>query len=90
MIMHREPLQTPKNNRQVQEYVDAVQRGLDSHFVLYTAQGWIVRKPKASRASGIFNTKAEAVAHAKKISSNQNTPLFVYNRDGSLAHSSHR
>lgn len=75
----------PKDNAQVNEYVTAVRRGLDSHFVVHTDKGWSVRKPKAERASGVFDTKAEAVAHAKKISSNQKTELFVFNQDGSLS-----
>lgn len=84
--MERVQLPRPsKDNVQVQEYETAVRRGLNSHFVVHTANGWSVRKPKAERASGVFSTKAEAVAHAKRISSNQKTELFVFNQDGTLS-----
>ena len=84
--MQRNPLPTPpKDNRQVHEYVSAVNRGLDSHFVVPSEKGWAVRKPKATRASGVFATKAEAVTHAKKVAANQRTQLYVFNKDGTLS-----
>lgn len=84
--MQRKPLpRPPKDNKQVNEYVTAVQRGLESHFVVSTGKGWSVRRPKAERASGVFETKAEAIAHAKKVSASQKTNLYVFNRDGTLS-----
>lgn len=83
--MQRKPLpRPPKDNQQVNEYITAVRRGLNSHFVVHSEKGWSVKKPMANRASGVFNTKAEAIAHAKRISSNQKTELYIFNQDGTM------
>lgn len=77
--MQRKPLpRPPRDNEQVSEYVTAVRRGLDSHFVVPSDGKWSVRRPKAARASGVFSTKAEALAHARKVLARQKTELFVF------------
>lgn len=45
---------------------------------------WSVRRAGASRASGIYDTQAEAIEHGKEIARNQKTELYIHGRDGRI------
>lgn len=46
--------------------------------------GWAVHSEGSSRDTKIFSTKAEAVAHARKIAKNQKSELIVQKKDGKI------
>ncbi|HHE32843.1 MAG TPA: DUF2188 domain-containing protein [Chlorobaculum parvum] len=55
----------------------------DSRHVFPTLDDrWIVRKSGASRASKIFDKKAEAVAYAKTQALREHTDLYIHGKDG--------
>lgn len=63
-------------------------KGPKSHHVVPNPNGgWDVRRGGAGRASGHFDTKAEAVERGREISRNQATELRIHNRDGRIASS---
>lgn len=45
---------------------------------------WSVRRAGASKASGTFETQAEAVAKARDVAQKQKTELFIHGRDGRI------
>ena len=55
------------------------------HVVPDHNKGWNVVKNNSSRASGHYDTKAEAINSARIISRNQKTELFIHNKDGKIA-----
>jgi hypothetical protein len=57
------------------------------HVVPNTDGGWDVRRGGASRSSGHFDTKQEAVQRGREISRNAETELKIHNRDGRIAQS---
>ena len=74
-----------KSNKQVREYVQAVEKGLDSYFVVQNGRGWYVRKASLRSGNGtLFPNKAEAVEHAKKLSEKRNSEYLVFDNKGSL------
>lgn len=82
--MQRKPLPRPsKDNQQVKEYTGAVKRGLKNYYVSPTSQGWSVRKASATKASGNFTSKAEAITHAKKAADSM-ADIVIHNKDGSI------
>ena len=59
-----------------------------THHVVPNADGgWDVRRGGASRSSGHFDIKQDAVQHARKISRNAETELKIHNLDGRIAQS---
>ncbi len=57
----------------------------NKHNVVYVVQhddGWAVRKPKAERASGVFDTQQEAVERAKELAGNGT--VHIQGRHGKL------
>lgn len=63
-------------------------KGPDSHHVVPNSNGgWDVNRGGAERASGHFETKAEAVERGRQISRNQGTEFRIHNRDGKIASS---
>ena len=45
---------------------------------------WSVRRAGSSRASGVFQTQAEAIAHGRQVAQNQGTELYIHGRDGRI------
>lgn len=45
---------------------------------------WRVRRAGAARASGTFETQAEAVARARELAKNQGTELYIHGEDGRI------
>ena len=57
----------------------------DSHHVVHNPDGrWDVKRSGASRASGHFDTKKDAVDAARQVSRNQHTELFIHGIDGQI------
>lgn len=46
--------------------------------------GWDIKRPNAERASGHFDTQAEAIERARLISQNQQAELFIHRKDGTI------
>ena len=57
------------------------------HVVPNPAGGWDVRRGGAERASGHFETKAEAIDRGREMSRNAGTEFKMHNRDGRTAQS---
>ncbi|GHV50899.1 hypothetical protein FACS1894168_2600 [Deltaproteobacteria bacterium] len=56
-----------------------------SHHVIPNDEGgWDVKKGGASRRSGHFDTKQEAVNAGRQISKNQETEFFIHDKDGKI------
>ena len=53
-------------------------------WVSPAGDSWKVQSAKTKRASGIYDTKAEAVAKATSIAQNKKAELFVQNKDGKI------
>ncbi len=57
---------------------------VDTHRITPIDNGWSLKRDGASRRTGIFKTKKEAIAHGRSISRNQNTELVIHNRNGRI------
>ena len=74
----------PKNNAQIQEYIAAVKRGQKDYYVSVSKDGWNVRSASASRASGRFATKTEAVNRAKELASPE-ADVVIHGKNGTIS-----
>lgn len=75
----------PKSNKQVQEYVQAVEKGMKNYFVMQNGNGWYVRKASDRVGNGeLFATKSEAVNVAEMKAAKKDSRVFVFDRKGSL------
>ncbi len=45
---------------------------------------WSVRRTGATRASGTFPTREEAISKAKDLAQSQQTELYIHGRDGRI------
>jgi hypothetical protein len=54
-------------------------------FVSPNGNGWLVKTVGASRAAGIYGTKAEAISKAREVAINNHAEMTVQNRDGKIA-----
>ncbi|MFL9584186.1 DUF2188 domain-containing protein [Stenotrophomonas sp. AB1(2024)] len=54
------------------------------HVVPSTSGGWAVRRSGAERASKLFVTQKEAIAHARTIAKSEKGELYVHGRDGTI------
>ena len=58
---------------------------LGSHHVVPNADGgWDVKKDGATRSSGHFDRKQDAVDAGRKISQNQGTEFYIHGKDGKI------
>lgn len=74
-----------KSNKQVQEYINAVEKGRNSYFVVQNGKGWYVRKASVRTSPGkLFPTKSEAERVAKARAAKRNSKVLVFDRNGSL------
>ncbi len=57
----------------------------NSHHIVPNAEGgWDVKRSGASRSSGHFDTKRDAVDAGRQISRNQSTELVIHGLDGRI------
>jgi len=54
------------------------------HVVRTSEGGWAIKRSGATKASGIYKTKNEAVSKARAISRNQRSDLYIHGRDGTI------
>lgn len=54
------------------------------HVTKNSGDGWKVKKNGASRASGVYDTKAEAEKAGREMSKNQNTELIIHGKNGKI------
>lgn len=79
-------LTPPKqSNRQVREYVEAVEKGLDSYFVVENGKGWYVRKASTANSKGkFFEDKEAAIEYAMNQAIKKQSEVLVFDNKGSL------
>lgn len=71
----------PKSNKQVQEYVQAIEKGLDSYFVVKANKGWYVQKASTRARNGKhFPTKAAALETANKRAAKRNSKVYIFDK----------
>ncbi|MFA5964644.1 MAG: DUF2188 domain-containing protein [Sphingomonas sp.] len=57
--------------------------GKNQHVVPHD-HGWAVKGAGNSRATAVFNTQAEAIAHARQIAQNQESELLIHGKNGQI------
>ncbi len=72
-----------KANKQIQEYLSAVDKGMTGRFVMQNGKGWYLRKP-SDRTGTLFATKDEAITKAKQELAKTKGELFIFNNNGEL------
>jgi len=55
-----------------------------THVVPDSQGGWDIKQGGASRSSGHFDTKQQAVDRAREISRNAGSELYIHNKDGKI------
>ncbi len=74
-----------KSNKQIREYIEAVNKGFDSYFVVQNGKGWYVRKASTKTSNGtLFATKTMAIKHAKQKATRKEAEVIVFNDKGTL------
>jgi uncharacterized protein DUF2188 len=74
----------PESNIQVQEYMAAVRKGVNSQFVIQTSGGWSVRPAVEPSKAVFFASKDEALQKAKAAAKAKRGEVFVFDHTGSL------
>lgn len=54
------------------------------HVVANQKGGWSVRKSDSSKASRVFDTKADAVGYGKELAKKQHAELYIHSKDGTI------
>jgi Uncharacterized protein conserved in bacteria (DUF2188) len=55
-----------------------------NQHVVPSGDKWSIRKAGSSRASGVYESKPEAVQAARGIARNQNSGVFIHSSDGRI------
>jgi exonuclease V gamma subunit len=71
-----------KSNKQVQEYIQAVEKGMNNYFVVHKDKGWYVQKASHNKSGQLFETKTEALSKAKELASEKKSQVFIFNSSG--------
>ena len=58
--------------------------GKRGQHVLPAGGKWSVRRTGSSRASGVFDTRKEALARAKELARHEGGEIYIYGRDGRI------
>jgi hypothetical protein len=83
--MTRKTLPKPAgSNKQVREYIEAVEKGYNSLFIVPTEAGWSVRHSSTGKIQQTYSTKTAAIQGAKKIATAPRTEIFVFDEAGQL------
>ena len=72
-----------KSTKQIQEYLAAVRKGMNSHFVMQQENGWLVRSQKDSSAKS-FLEKDAAISYATTVAAKQRGTTFIFDTKGNL------
>ncbi len=74
-----------RSTKETREYAQAVEKGMDSYFVVQNGKGWYVRKASLRSGRGQhYPTKEAAVDQAKKLSTKRNSEYLIFNNKGTL------
>ena len=57
----------------------------DTHRITPLGSQWSLKRDGASRRTGIFETKKEAIDVGRQISRNQGTEFVIHNKNGRIA-----
>ena len=74
----------PESNAQVQEYMLAVRKGLNSQFVVLTNKGWSVRPATEPAKAVIFASKVDALSKARTEAKARRGEIFIFDQNGAL------
>lgn len=74
----------PESNAQVQEYMPAVRKGLNSQFVVLTSKGWSVRPATEPTQAVVFASKVDALNKAKDEARTKHGEIFIFDQNGAL------
>jgi hypothetical protein len=74
----------PESNAQVQEYMRAVRKGVNSQFVVRTSKGWSVQAATEPSKAVVFTTKEEALQKAKANAKLKPGDIFIFSEAGAL------
>ena len=55
-----------------------------NQHVVPNGDGWAVRGAGSSRATSVHQTQQEAIRAAREIAKNQQSELFIHNREGQI------
>lgn len=58
-------------------------KGNNQHIVPHP-DGWAVKPEGASKATKVFNTQSEAIEKGREIAINQQSELFIHNKQGRI------
>jgi len=54
------------------------------HVVKSSDGGWAVKKGGATRATKVFDTQKEAIAHGREIAKGQKAEFYIHGKDGRI------
>lgn len=74
----------PSSNKQVREYISALEKGRHSVFVMPIENNWGVRRVAAKKLDGIFSSQAEALSIAEKLAKSKNAEVLLFSQDGEI------
>lgn len=78
------PLPKPSpSNKQVQEYMNAVKKGINSQFIIHMSDGWSLRPAAKPEEAILFNSKELALKKAKQ-NAKPKSDIFIFAQNGSL------
>lgn len=60
-------------------------QGSQHHVLPDPDGGWDVKRGEASRSSGHFARKQDAIDAGRRISQNQGTEFYIHNKDGRIS-----
>jgi len=72
-----------QSTKQIREYLEAVQKGKNSQFVIQGGRHWFVKNQR-DLSSQSFPTKNDAVAYATAVASKQRGTMFIFDDQGNL------
>ena len=74
-----------RSTKETKAYNQAVEKGLDSYFVVQNGSGWYVRKASSKAGRGtLFQTKAAALRAAHSSAAKSQSEVFTFNKEGDL------
>lgn len=74
-----------RSTKETREYAQAIEKGLESYFVVQNGNGWYVRKASLRSGGGqLYPTKEEAVDQAKKLALKRKSEYLIFDNKGTL------
>lgn len=73
------------SNKQIQEYMTAVRKGISSQFIIHMENGtWNLRPALEPKQAITFDSKELAIKKAKQNAKTKKGTIFIFGQDGSL------